>query len=382
VDFSWTAEQQELFQSARTFARERLGNRGNGAAAGVRQFDRDRWEACGEFGLLGLCVPKEYGGLGLDLLTTARVVEGFGEGCDDLGLLFSASAHLFACCVPIAHSGSEELKQGLLPRLASGELIGANAITEPEAGSDLQAVATRATREGDLYRLDGSKIYVTNGPVADLAVVYARTDARGGYLSLSAFAVDTALDGVVVGEPFQKTGLASSPLGSLYLNDCAVPVHNLIGAEGQGSPIFKASMTTERACLFAAYLGAMQRQLDTTVEFAHTRRQFGRPIGKNQAISHKIADMKLRLEQARLLLYRACWLVDRGEDAMLAVSMAKLAVSEAAVRSGLDAMQIHGGLGVIAETGIEEGLRDALPATIFSGTSEIQREIVAVRLGL
>lgn len=381
MDFAWTAGQEELFAGARA-AGARIGRGSAQAHNGGRAFAREDWRACGELGLLGLCLPREHGGLGLDLLTTARVVEGFGEGCEDMGLLFSACAHLFACCVPIAESGSEELKRRLLPLLASGEWVGANAITEPEAGSDVLAMRTRARRDGDVYRLTGSKAYVTNGPLADVAVVYATTTPGAGYLSLGAFAVELTTPGVTRGEPLEKIGLQSSPVGSVYFDDCPVPVGNRLGAEGQGTVVFDRSMQHERACLFAAYLGGMQRQLARAIEFASSRRQFGRPIGKNQAISHRIANMKLRLEAARHLVYRACWSTDRGEDAALAVSLAKLAVSEAAVRSGIDAIQIHGGLGVIAGAGVDTGLRDAVPGTIFSGTSELQREIVAARLGL
>jgi alkylation response protein AidB-like acyl-CoA dehydrogenase len=380
VDFAWTREQEDLFRSARDVARHSLRppGRDNGSIA----FDREAWQAAAEFGLLGLCIPADDGGVGLDLLTSARVVEAFGEGGKNMGLVFSACAHLFACCVPIRDFGGDDLRRKVLPRLASGAWTGANAISEAEAGSDVHALRTRAVRDGDVYRLEGTKSYVTNGPVADLAIVYAITDPDAGYLSLSAFAIELGREGASVGQPFHKTGLEGSPIGTLYLDDCAVPVANRLGAEGQGSLIFNGSMQVERAALFGAYLGAMQRQLDEVVAFARTRQQFGRPIGKNQAVSHRIADMKLRLEGARLLLYRACWLLDREEDAMLDVSLAKLATSEAAVQSGLDAIQIHGGLGVVSETGIDRALRDALPATIFSGTSEMQREIVAGRLGL
>jgi alkylation response protein AidB-like acyl-CoA dehydrogenase len=368
-----------MFRAARGMASERL----KGAVGTPSRFSDADWKACASFGLLGLCLPTAYGGMGLDLLTTARTIEGFGAGTEDMGLAFSACAHLFACAAPIATHGTEELRGRMLPRLASGEWVGANAITESEAGSDVFALRARAERDGDSYRLNGSKIYVTNGPVADVAVVYAATNPGAGMLSISAFAVELDLPGVVVGPPLAKTGLSSSPVGSVYFEDCAVPVASRLGGEGQGALVFEASMKLERSCLFAAYLGAMQRQLDEVVEFAESRRQFGRPIGKNQAVSHRVVDMKLRLEAARHLLYYACWAVDCGaRDATLAVALAKLAVSEAAVQSGIDAIQIHGGLGVMAEAGIGRGLHDALPATIFSGTSDMQREIAAAQLGL
>jgi L-prolyl-PCP dehydrogenase len=380
MEFAWSSEQCELYEAAVEAAARIAQVGGQGSEGSV--FSAEAWRAAGEFGLAGLDVPVEYGGLGLDCLTTARVLEGFGEGCIELGILFSAAAHLFACCGPIANAGSLALREHLLPRLAQGEWIGANAITESEAGSDVLAMSTRARRDGDGYRITGEKTLVTNGPVADVTIVYACTEPGGGYLSLSAFAVERDTPGFLVGEPFAKVGLKGSPTGSVYLQDSHVPRENLIGAEGQGALIFKAAMQVERACLFAIYLGAMARQLKEVVGFAKERRQFGRPIGKNQAVSHRIVDMNLHLEAARLLVYRACWLLDQGRDAMVEVSLAKIAVSEAAIQSGLDAIHIHGGLGVISETGIDRSLRDALPATIVSGSSEIQRDIVAARLGL
>lgn len=384
MDFAWSGAQRDLYDAAVEAGGRITAARGRerGRAPGEDRFSVEAWRAASEFGLAGLDVPVEYGGLGLDCLTTARVLEGFGEGCTDLGLLFSAAAHLFACCGPIAKAGSPALRGRLLPRLARGELIGANAITESEAGSDVLALRTVASRDGDSYSISGEKTLVTNAPVADVIVVYACTHPGGGYLSLSAFAVERDTSGFLAGEPFGKVGLRGSPTASVYLRDSHVPGENLIGAEGQGALIFRSAMQVERACLFAAYLGAMARQLEEALRFAKERRQFGRPIGKNQAISHRIVDMKLRLESARMLVYRACWLLDQGRDAMQEVSLAKIAVSEAAIQSGLDLIQIHGGLGVISETGIDEPLRDALPATVVSGTSEIQRDIVASRLGL
>lgn len=382
MDFAWSRRQRELHEAAVEAARRIATARGGGAEPGGDGFCAAAWRAASEFGLTGLDVPVEYNGLGLDCLTTARVLEGFGEGCTDLGLLFSVAAHLFACCGPIADAGGPALRERLLPPLARGESIGANAITEPEAGSDVLALRTRASRDGDGYSINGEKTLVTNAPIADVTVVYACTEPGGGYLSLSAFAVERDTPGFLAGEPFRKVGLRGSPTGSLYLQDSPVPRENLIGREGQGALIFRSAMQTERACLFAAYLGAMARQLEEVVSFARERRQFGRAIGENQAISHRIVDMKLRLESARMLVYRACWLLDQGREAMAEISLAKIAVSEAAIQSGLDSIQIHGGLGVISETGIDEPLRDALPATVVSGTSEMQRDIVAARLGL
>ena len=305
-----------------------------------------------------------------------------GRGSGDLGLCFSISAHLFACVMPIVRHGSADAKRRLLPSLCSGEWIGANAITEDGAGSDVFALSARAVRDGDGWILSGTKSYVTNGPLADLTIVYAKTDPAAGYLGVSAFAIPRDTPGFRFGQPFEKMGLRSAPIASLYLEDCRVGPEALLGDPGAGAAVFHSSMQWERACLFAAYLGQMERQLETVVAYARERRQFGKRIAAFQAVSHRIAQMKLRLESSRLLLYKACWSFDQGCAATLDISLAKLAVSEAAVQSGLDAIQIHGGIGYTTGLSLERELRDAIPATLFSGTSEIQRDLIARELGL
>ena len=380
MDFAWSEMQEELYTKAFTFCRERLAIRPKQATEEERR--RQAWEACADFGLLGLSIPSEHGGMGLDALTTAHVLEAFGRGYEDAGLLFSASAHLFACAMPIAEHASTGLKERLLPGLATGELVGANAITEADAGSDVFALATTARPDGDHFVIDGVKSYVTNAPMADVFLVYAVTNKAHGYMGISAFVVPRDTPGLVVGMPFDTMGLDSAPIAPVYFEGCRVSADAVVGAEGQGALIFTRSMGWERACLFALYLGVMDRQLEVAVEHARTRKQANKAIGKHQAVSHRIADMKLRLEAARLLLYRACWVHGSERDATLEIALSKLAVSEAAVESGLDLIRIHGGLGVMTESGVERGLRDAIPATIFSGTSEIQRNIVASRLGL
>jgi alkylation response protein AidB-like acyl-CoA dehydrogenase len=379
MNFAWTREQDELYQRILCFSQDKLATQDRESA---QIWTRAQWRLCGEIGLLGLCVSTAYGGSGLDAVTTARAVEAFGASYEDMGLVFSAAAHLFACCMPIFEHGSDAMKATWLPGLCSGELIGANAITERDAGSDILALKTRAVRDGDAYVMTGQKSYVSNGPVADLFVVYAATNPAHGYLGLTAFIVEREAPGLVTGEPFNKMGLTSTPACQLSLNECRVSAANIIGREGQGSLIFKRSMQWERACLFASYLGQMERQLEQTVRYAQNRRQFGSAIGKKQAIAHRLADMKLRLEAARLLLYRACWLFDQNHDSLLAISLSKLAVSEAAIQGGLDAIRIHGSVGFDCEEGIERMLRDAVPGTIFSGTSEMQRDIIASELGL
>jgi alkylation response protein AidB-like acyl-CoA dehydrogenase len=380
MDLSPTAEQDRLYEEARHFAAQRINP---AVAARVRPyFGEDEWRLCGELGLLGLSVPEPYGGSGHDALTVARIVEGFAKGCSDTGLVFAACAHLFAVAMPIAEHGSDEVKARVLPRLATGEWVGANAITEAAAGSDVFALQTRAVRDGGLYRLTGTKTFVTNGPVADCFLVYASTEPTHGYLGITAFVVPGDAPGLTRGDHFDKVGLTGAPVCEVRLEDCAVSESNRVGEEGAGAAIFHSSMAWERACLFAQYVGVMDRQLDEVVAFAKERRQFGRTLGRHQAVAHRIADMKLRLDAARLLLHRACWMKSQGRECGVEISLAKLAISEAAVQSGLDAIQIFGALGIKSETNVAAALRDALPSTIFSGTSEIQRDLVARGLGL
>jgi L-prolyl-PCP dehydrogenase len=381
MDLFPTAEQDRLFEEARQFAAQRL-NPAIAARQATPYFGQDEWRLCGELGLLGASVPEQYGGRGHDPLTVARIVEGFAKGCSDTGLTFSACAHLFAVAMPIAEHGSDELKARVLPRLAAGEWVGANAITEAEAGSDVFALQTRAVRDGDLYRVTGAKTFVTNGPVADCFLVYASTEPEHGYLGITAFVVQGEAVGLTRGDHFDKVGLTGAPVCEVRLEDCPVPESDRLGEEGAGAAIFHSSMAWERACLFAQYVGVMDRQLDEVIAFVKERRQFGKPLGRHQAVAHRVADMKLRLDAARLLLYRACSLKSQGRECDLEISLAKLAISEAAVQSGLDAIQIFGGLGIKSETNVATALRDAIPSTIFSGTSEIQRDLVARGLGL
>ncbi len=340
------------------------------------RFSRAQWVAAAHLGLTGLCLPEKYGGGGFGALDTALCLEAFGRGCRDTGLVFAVCAHLLAGAVPIRDFGPEETRERLLPGLAAGELVAASAITEDDAGSDDLGVT--ASREGGDHVIDGEMSFVSNAPVADVLVTYATT----GH-GTSAFVVPRATPGVSIGEPMEKMGLGSCPAGPVTFRRCRVPASSRLGEEGQGSEAFARSMAWERTCLFATYLGLMDDQLERCVDRARSRRRSGGPIARFQAISHRIAEMKQRLESARLLLYRAAWLIDQRRDANAgAVALAKVAVSEAVVANSLDAIQIFGGTGYLAEAGIERHLRDSVPATLFSGTTDIQREVIAKEAGL
>jgi len=373
--------QRERLDAVRRFARTRLSPGARQREAEAR-FDRKLWDECAEFGLCGLPLPEAWGGSGLDAVDTMLVVEALGQACEDGGLVFSLGAHMFASAVPIWRSGATEIHARYLRDLATGKLLCANATTEPEAGSDIHAMKASARRDGDDYVLDGSKCFITNAPVADLFLVYAKTDPAAGFMGISAFVVPRDTAGLRVVAEHGKTGLRTSPWGSVYLQDCRVPVAARVGPEGAGAGLFGESMIWERCCLFAYYVGAMERALDGAIEHVRNRQQFGKRLGSFQSVQNRIVDMKLRLETSRLLLYRTGELHRQGKRCDDAVAMCKLWISEAAVQSGLDAVQIFGGTGVSLETGVDALLRDAIPARIFSGTSEMQRTIIARLLGL
>jgi alkylation response protein AidB-like acyl-CoA dehydrogenase len=381
VDFGLSAEQRELTEAATAFARREL-NQDLAKREDAGEFPRDAWRACAAFGIQGLPVPAELGGAGADILTTALVMEALGYGCRDNGLLFSVNAQLWSVELPLVTFGTPAQQQAYLPGLVSGDLIGGHAMTEPESGSDALSMRTRAERRGDHYLLNGTKQFITNAPVADVLLVYAAIQGRPGMAGLSAFLVDAATPGLMVSGGVEKMGLRTSPTGEVALTDCLVPVQNRLGPEGAAMAIFNSSMEWERSCLFASSVGAMRRQLDACVAYARTREQFGQPIGKFQAVAGKLADMYVRLEAARLLIYHVAWLKQQGRSAPAEAAAAKLFTSEAWVRSSQDAIQAHGGLGYLKEAGIERDLRDAMASTIYSGTSEIQRVVLARMLGL
>ncbi|MET7704761.1 acyl-CoA dehydrogenase family protein [Micromonospora sp. NPDC005413] len=378
MDFAWTSEQRAAYDEVRASVAETFAP----TADAGRLHDRDAWRRLGQLGLLGLCIPAEYGGGGLGALDTALRVEAFGRGCADTGLVFASGAHLFACAMPVAGFGTPELKKDLLPRICSGEVVAGNAMTEAGAGSDVSRLAVTATATPDGYLLNGEKTFVTNGPVADVLVTYATTDPAAGHLGVTAFVLDCDTPGLTVSAPLDKMGLVSAPAGRVSFEDCPVPAHRVLGEPGQGAAIFQHSMRWERACLFAGYVGLLDRLVERCVQHATSRRQFGRRISDFQAVANRIVEMKLRTESARLLLYRCCWEMDNDAGSELNVALSKLAVSEAAVASALDAVRLFGGLGYLREAGIETVLRDAVPSTIFSGTSDVQRLLIAHELGL
>jgi alkylation response protein AidB-like acyl-CoA dehydrogenase len=381
VHFDWTDEQQAYRKSVIKFAKTELG-KCLSTRDQTETFSREDWDKCGEFGIQGLPISPDYGGGGADCLTTVCGLEALGYGFRDNGLLFSINAHMWACEIPFVSHGTAEQKKRYLPKLASGEWIGVHGLTEPMSGSDAYSLTTSAVRKGDRYVLNGSKTFITNGEVADVVLVFATTDPEKGQAGICAFIVDKGTPGFNISRKLQKMGLRTSPMAELAFVDCEVPAENMLGKEGDGPAIFTNSMEWERICIMATHLGLMQRVLEMCVRYAKERTQFGESIGKFSAISDRIAEMDVRLEASRLLLHKAAWLKAQGRHPLREASISKLFVSESTVQTCLDAMQIHGGNGYMTEFQIERELRDALGGRIYSGTSEIQKNIIARLHGL
>ena len=376
MNFSYTTRQQEFKTSALEFAQAELND-------SILERDRNGefsfkgWKACADFGLQGILVPEELGGLGLDPLYYAAIMEGIGQGCKDNGLIFSINAHILTCIVPILLHGSDEQKKRYLEGMVSGKLIAANAMTEADSGSDAYGLRTTAVKENGHYVLNGSKTFVTNAPVADIFIVYATTNKAGGFIGLACLVAEKYTPGLFVGEKIEKMGLRTSPMSELGFNNCRIPEGNLIGEEGGGGILFSSSMEWERGLILANCIGIMDRLLSDCLNYANTRKIGDQPIGAHQSIAHKIAQMKVRLETSRLMLYKAAWLKSLKKSAALDASLAKLSISEAYIENCRDALQIFGGYGYMVEYEIERELRDALASSLYSGTSEVQKNIIS-----
>ena len=379
--FRWTEAQIAYKQEVLEFARAELNNdivaRDHSAT-----FDHAGWKKCADFGIHAHGVPAEFGGCGDDIYGAMLAMEALGKGCGDNGLTLALNAQIWTVQKPIVHFGTEDQKARFLPAMCRGEFIGAHAITEPESGSDVFSLKTTAVKEGDNYRLNGIKKFITLGPLADVALVFASVDLSKGRWGVTGFLVEKTSPGYRVEATCEKMGVRTVPMGTIHLEDCIVPEANRLGPECAGVSISTSSLEWERTFILASQLGAMERQLETTIRYARERKQFGTSIGSFQSVSNRIADMKMRLEAARLLLYHVASLKEQGESAMLEAALTKLFISESYVSSSSDALRVHGGAGYMKETGVERDLRDAMGSVLYGGTSDIQRNIIARLLGL
>jgi alkylation response protein AidB-like acyl-CoA dehydrogenase len=380
MDFSWTDAQLALREEARRFASEHLGKnlveRDQRGADSQDEWRAD-WQKCADFGVFGLHVPSNHGGRNHDVLTTIIALEAIGYGCRDHGLTLAMNGQIWAVQEPLLSFGTDEQKHRYLPGLCNGSIIGAVAMTESEAGSNAAGLTTRATRTDGGYVLNGRKAFVGLGPASDLVLVFASTAPDRGSWGISAFLVETTSPGFTCSPPQQKMGLRTTPMGELTFEDCFINEEARLGREGAGLAIFHHAMEWERSFIFASHVGSMHRQLEDCTDFARKRMVFDQPIDSYQSVSNRLATMKLRLETSQLLLYKAAWLKSQNRPSPAEAALAKLHISEAFVESSLDAIRIHGGRGYLTETGIERDLRDAMAGVIYSGTSDIQRQIIA-----
>lgn len=381
MDFELSSEQKQICRIIQAESRKAL-NESIFENDDNNIFSVEKWRICGCLGIQGLPIPKKHGGSGLDMLTTALAIQTLARACKDEGLVFSICAHICTVAVPLWKHGTEMQKRRFLPQIASGEYIGANAITESGAGSDPAGMLTTAEKEDHGYLLNGTKMFVTNAPVADLMIIYARHPNGMKMMDISAFIVLKEDDGLRIGQVFKKMGLKTSAMSEVLLTDCRVPFEMLLGRERWGMAIFNDSMFWERIVMSAYHVGAMEQQYDMAFQYANSREQFDRKIVQFSSVSDKLIQMKMRMETARLLLYKTCWEYDAmGKKRMADASMLKLLVSEARVKSSLDAVQILGAYGYMKESDAEKQLRDSIASKIYSGTSEIQKKIIADDLG-
>ncbi|HUL76728.1 MAG TPA: acyl-CoA dehydrogenase family protein [Vicinamibacteria bacterium] len=377
VDLEPSGEQALLRKTVRDYAERELAP--HSREWDERQgFPRAVFERLGGLGLAGACWPEEYGGSGLSTLDWAIVMEELARV--DAGVALSLAAHHGLCSAHIHLAGSEEQKRRFLPPLARGEKVGCWGLTEPGSGSDAGGMRTTAARDGEHFVVSGSKNFITNGGIADTAVVMAVTDRSAGKKGISAIVVERGTPGFRAGKKEDKLGVRSSDTSELVFEDCRVPAANLLGREGTGFVDTLRILDKGRVGIAAFSVGIAQAALEASIRYSRERRQFGHPIADFQAVQFKVAEMATRTEAARLLTWRAAALADAGRAHTAESSMAKLFASEAAVEIALDAIQIHGGYGYVKEYPVERYLRDAKIGTIGEGTSEVQRLVIARHL--
>ncbi|AZQ45392.1 acyl-CoA dehydrogenase AcdA [Bacillus sp. GX] len=339
------------------------------------RFDRAIFDQMAELGLTGIPWPEEYGGIGSDYLAYVIAVEELSRVCASTGV--TLSAHTSLAGWPIFKFGTEEQKQTFLRPMAEGKKIGAYGLTEPGSGSDAGGMKTIAKRDGDHYVLNGSKIFITNGGIADIYVVFALTDPESKQRGTSAFIVESDTPGFLVGKKESKLGIRSSPTTEIMFEDCRIPVENLLGEEGQGFKIAMQTLDGGRNGIAAQAVGIAQGALDASVEYARERHQFGKPIAAQQGIGFKLADMATDVEAARLLTYQAAWLESEGLPYGKESAMSKVFAGDAAMKVTTEAVQVFGGYGYTKDYPVERYMRDAKITQIYEGTQEIQRLVIS-----
>ena len=377
MDFELTDAQRLIRDTVREFAEKELAPLA-AELDRLKRFPEKPLQRLAELGVLGMTMPPEYGGAGADTVSSCLSLMEISRACASTGVTVSVLNTL--TCEIIYRHGTEDQRQRYLPALCRGEILAAFSLTEPTSGSDAASLRTTAIRRGDRYVLNGTKQFVTNGSRAGAIILFASTDPPRGEKGITAFLIEPLFPGFRVGKREEKMGLRASDTAELVLEDCQVPIENRIGEEGEGFKIALSSLVTGRAGIAAQAVGIAQACLDASIRYAKERRQFGQPIAQFQAIQWKLANMATETEAARLLTLRAAALKARGLPCTMEASMAKLFASEAANRSAAEAVQIHGGYGYLQDFPVERYMRDARVLTIYEGTSEIHRLIVARQL--
>lgn len=377
MEFELTSDDKLIFDTALEFSRKHFGP----LVEKMEQEDvwpEEIFPLCAQQGFLGAWVPEEYGGSGGGLMTAALVIQAMARVSCAIGL--SVGAHINLCTHNIMKNGSEEVKQKYLPRLCSGELIGAMALTEPNYGSDAMAIETSARRDGNHFVINGSKTFITNGPIADVVVLYTRTQPQEGSRGLTAFVVETSTPGFEVAKKLKKTGFLGSPTGELFFNDMRVPAENIIGEENQGFKVIMNGLDVERFILSQFAIAIIEESLSISLAYAKERKQFKQPIANFQLVQAKLADMYVSLNATRLSSYNAGVILEQGRRASLEAASALLYGAESAMKAAEEAVQVHGGYGYIKEYPVERLWRDAKLLQIGAGTNEIRRLLIAREL--
>jgi len=377
MEFDLKEHQQMIKETARDFAEKEL----KPIASKIDEeacFPTENVKKLGELGFMGMMVPEEFGGAGLDSVSYAIAVEEISRGCASTGVIMSVNNSLV--CQPILELGTPEQKKRFLPDLATGKKLGAFSLTEPEAGSDAGNVQTTAVLQGDNYVINGTKIFVTSGGKADIVLLFASTDKSLKAKGLTAFLVEKGTPGFKVGKKENKMGIRASETTELIFEDCKVPKANLMGQPGQGFKIAMKTLDGGRIGIAAQAVGIAQACLEAAVKYSKERKQFGKPICEFQAIQWLLANMAVEVDAARFLTLRAAYTKDKGLNYSKEAAMAKLFAAETAVKTAINAVQVHGGYGYMKEYDVERYFRDAKITEIYEGTSEVQRMVIAASL--
>ena len=379
MDFRKSEEHLAIEASVEKFARQEMAPLAKELDE-KGEFSMELWRKMGSLGYCGLLIDEKYGGSNLGALGTVLALQAAGRGGADQGTCLSWASHMVIASLNIQTWGTEEQKEKYLPKMASGEWIGAMALTEPGAGSDASSITTRAELKGDKYILNGTKMFITNGPICDMGIVLAVTDPSRGPLGISAFIFEKDFPGFSRGKKIDKMGMRSSPTSELIFEDCIIPEENLLGGEGMGALVANTTLHWERTGMGFA-IGTMEYNLNLCKEYALQRYQFGEPIGNFQAVRHRLAEMKIDIEAAKYLFYRMAWLIDTDQiPAILDISVGKAFLSKALVKNADAAISIFGGYGVCSEYPVQRSYRDAKIIEIGGGTYDIQLNMIAAAI--